>query len=80
MSAQLVNTCTPGRGIQVWTPTLFERLANRPNRFVLEENLKRVRFFSGGKYSYKPSDAYLKAYAKFKLHVKSIQQTIVNEF
>jgi hypothetical protein len=41
------------------------------NRWKAEDAMKNVRFFSGGRYSYKPSEKYLAAKAKFGLKVKS---------
>jgi len=43
------------------TPTI-----RRP-RIVVEENSKRIKFFSNGAYKYTPSDEYLRKYTKYKL-------------
>ncbi len=66
----LVRTCKAGR-LSVWTPGFFHQIANQPNRWILQDILSRTRFFKNGGYSYRPSDEYLKAYAKFKLHAKN---------
>lgn len=78
------NVCfsaKPGTGALVWKPGIFEEIA-RPNRWTVQEALSRVRFFPKGSYKYTPSDAYLKAYAKFRLktHPAKPIETIVNEY
>lgn len=80
MKAQFVKHCTPNQGILVWNPNLFERIANQPNRWVREENMKRVKFYPGKRYSYIPSKEYCVALAAAKGLIKrKIANLILND-
>lgn len=61
-----VTRCRPGLARTVWNPSPLELIANKPNPFVLRENLNRCRFFRNGSYAYQPSEGYVAAYNKYK--------------
>lgn len=74
---ELVASCKPGQDIvnihyHIPAPPLQQHplaiIANRFNKFVLANNLKRVRFFPNGSYNYKPSQSYFNYIKRFAKH------------
>jgi len=61
-----VGSYKPGTITNVWKPNSGQKLLNKFNRFMLEANLSRVRFYPGNRYSYTPSPEYLAYTAKHK--------------